>query len=165
MSGIAHDLSGAMASAARTASESVTKIKAAARFGAARSGALEHDTQDAANEDATPRPDPSVISANTQIDGSISTSDELYIQGKVEGDVRATSVIVCQGGLVRGDVKADSIAVYGVVTGNLNGGHVLLCAGSVVDGEIRHAGLGIDPGANFEGTIRRVGTEAPREAK
>ena len=74
--------------------------------------------------------------------------------------VRATSVIVCEGGMVRGDIKADSIAVYGVVTGNLNGGHVLLCAGCTVDGEIRHAGLGIDPGANFEGTIRRVAVEA-----
>ena len=160
MSGIAHDLGGAVASAARTASESVTKMKAVARFGGAKSAAPDHATPNVANESAAPRPDPSVISANTQIDGSISTSDELYIQGKVEGDVRATSVIVCEGGFVRGDIKADSIAVYGVVSGNLSGGHVLLCAGSTVDGEIRHAGLGIDSGANFEGTIRRVAVEA-----
>lgn len=148
MSGI----SSAMANARRSASESVTKLKSGL---APKTGAME-----AANEGASPRPEPSVISANTQIDGSISTTDELYVQGKVEGDVRATSVIVCEGGMVRGDIKADSIAVYGVVTGNLNGGHVLLCAGCTVDGEIRHAGLGIDPGANFEGTIRRVAVEA-----
>jgi cytoskeletal protein CcmA (bactofilin family) len=151
MSGI----SSAMAGARRSASESVTKFKVAARF-----GAKSEEASAGANESAAPRPEPSVISANTQIDGSISTTDELYVQGKVEGDVRATSVIVCDGGVVRGDVKADSITVYGMVAGNLNGGHVLLCAGSTVDGEIRHAGLGIDPGANFEGTIRRVLAEA-----
>jgi cytoskeletal protein CcmA (bactofilin family) len=159
MSGI----SSAMANARRSASESVTKLKVATRFGA--KGAPGDETMAAANESAAPRPEPSVISANTQIDGSISTTDELYVQGKVEGDVRATSVIVCEGGVVRGDIKADSIAVYGVVTGNLNGGHVLLCAGSMVDGEIRHAGLGIDSGANFEGTIRRVAAEAPVAAE
>ena len=151
MSGI----NSAMASARRSASESVTKFKAATRI-----GAKPEQSPVAANESAAPRPEPSVISANTQIDGSISTTDELYVQGKVEGDVRATSAIVCEGGMVRGDVKADSITVYGTVTGNLHGGHVLLCAGSTVDGEIRHAGLGIDPGANFEGTIRRVAIEA-----
>jgi cytoskeletal protein CcmA (bactofilin family) len=160
MSGI----SSAMANARRGASESVTKFKAAARFGA-KAGGPENEAPTAANESASPRLEPSVISANTQIDGSISTTDELYVQGRVEGDVRATSVIVCEGGMVRGDIKADSIAVYGVVTGNLNGGHVLLCAGSMVDGEIRHAGLGIDSGANFEGTIRRVATEAPAAAE
>jgi cytoskeletal protein CcmA (bactofilin family) len=160
MSGI----SSAMANARRSASESVTKIKAVTRFGG-KADASESAAPHAANESAAPRPEPSVISANTQIDGSISTTDELYVQGKVEGDVRATSVIVCEGGVVRGDIKADSIAVYGVVTGNLNGGHVLLCAGSMVDGEIRHAGLGIDSGANFEGTIRRVAVEAPVAAE
>jgi cytoskeletal protein CcmA (bactofilin family) len=157
MSGI----SSAMANARRSASESVTKLKAGFN---AKAGSSD-GSMEAANESSAPRPEPSVISANTQIDGSISTTDELYVQGKVEGDVRATSVIVCEGGVVRGDIKADSIAVYGVVTGNLNGGHVLLCAGSMVDGEIRHAGLGIDPGANFEGTIRRVAVETHAAAE
>jgi cytoskeletal protein CcmA (bactofilin family) len=154
-------MSETMQTVRRTASQSVTMLKAATGFGAGKAQPM----SDPANESAAPRPEPSVISANTQIDGSISTTDELYVQGKVEGDVRATSVIVCEGGMVRGDVKADSITVYGVVTGNLNGGRVLLCSGATVDGEIRHAGLGIDPGANFEGTIRRVGPEAQAAAE
>ena len=154
MSGI----SNAMASARRTALQSVTKFKAAS--GPEQSRAM------AANEDAA-RPDPSVISANTQLAGAVTTTDDLYIQGKVEGDVRATSVMVCEGGIVRGDIIAEAITVYGAVTGNLIGGHVLLCDGSVVDGEITHTTLRIDAGANFEGSIKRkaVATSAPIAAE
>lgn len=134
----------------------VTKLKAAAGFRAP----AEEEAPVAANEDAAPaRPAPSVLSANTEMKGSIATTDELYIQGKLEGDVRATSIIVCEGGVVKGDITADSITVYGSVAGNLYGGHVRLCAGAVVDGEIRHLTLGIDTGANFEGSIRRVAAE------
>jgi cytoskeletal protein CcmA (bactofilin family) len=153
MSGI----SSAMASARRTAFQSVTKFKAAAGgVGAEQASSM------AANEDVAPaRPDPSVISANTQLAGSITTTDELYIQGKVDGDVSATTVMVCEGGVVRGDITAETITVYGAVTGNLIGGHVLLCEGSVVDGEITHSSLRIDAGANFEGSIKRRTVAAP----
>lgn len=147
MSGIARELGDAV----------VMRIRSAAGF---RAPADEAPV--AANEDAAPlaRPDPSVLSVNTEVKGSIATTDELYIQGKLEGDVRATSIIVCQGGVVRGDITADNITVYGSVAGNLYGGHVRLCAGAVVDGEIRHLTLGIDTGANFEGSIKRVAAES-----
>lgn len=143
MSGIARELSGAV----------VTKLKAAAGFRAP----VEEETPIAANESAAPaRPERSLLSANTEMKGAISTTDELYIQGKMEGNVRATSVVVCKGGVVRGDISAEAITVHGVVKGNLSGGNVVLSAGAVVDGEIRHATLGIDPAASFEGTIKRV---------
>jgi cytoskeletal protein CcmA (bactofilin family) len=152
MSGI----SSAMANARRTASQSVTKFRAAAGIGTA-----EQAPGMAANEGAAPaRPDPSVISSNTQLTGSVTTTDDLYIQGKVEGDVRATTVMVCEGGVVRGDIVAEAITVYGAVTGNLLGGHVLLCDGSVVDGEVTHISLRIDAGANFEGSVKRKAVSA-----
>jgi cytoskeletal protein CcmA (bactofilin family) len=155
MSGIAQDL---MENARRSASQSVTKL--ASRL-STKPDAANDDTVVAAptTETAPKRPDPSVLSANTEMKGSITTSDELFIQGKLEGNVRATSVIVCPGGVVRGDIHADSVAVHGVVNGNIQGRDVRLCAGAVVDGEIRHNTLGIEPGANFEGSIKRIATE------
>lgn len=142
MSGI----SSAMETARRTASQ-FTKFKAA--------GAEDASMPSASNEGAPSRPAPSLISANTQLAGSVTTTDDLYIQGKVEGDVRAASVVVAEGGAVRGDIIAESITVHGAVTGNLIGGHVLLCDRSTVDGEITHTSLRIDAGANFEGSIKR----------
>jgi cytoskeletal protein CcmA (bactofilin family) len=157
------NLGGAVANAAAA---SVTRLRAAAGRRAEKSEAAEEEAFIAANEDAEPvRPDPSVLSANTEMKGSIATTDELYIQGRMEGDVRATSVIVCQGGVVRGDIAAETVTVYGTVTGNLDGRHVLLCAGAVVDGEISHCTLGIDTGASFEGSIKRKTAETPIAAE
>jgi cytoskeletal protein CcmA (bactofilin family) len=154
MSRMAHDFGGVVENARRSATQSVTKLTSA--FGRAKAEDAYDEQPEAANEDAAPaRPDPSVLSANTEMKGSITTTDELYIQGRMDGDVRATSIIVCAGGVVRGDLTAESITVYGAVTGNLEGGHVMLCAGAVVDGEIIHSTLGIDTGANFEGSIKR----------
>jgi cytoskeletal protein CcmA (bactofilin family) len=150
----ARDFSGVVANARRTAAQSVSRFKTAAGIGAGAQIAA-NDEAGAPADDAPARPDPSVLSVNTEMKGSISTTDELYIQGRMDGDVRATSIIVCEGGVVRGDLTADSITVYGAVTGNLQGGHVLLCAGAAVDGEIIHSTLGIDTGANFEGSIKR----------
>jgi cytoskeletal protein CcmA (bactofilin family) len=141
MSGIARELSGA-----------VVKLKGAAGFRTP----VEEKAPVAANEDVAPaRAEPTVISASSHLAGSISTADEVYVQGKVEGDVRAASVVVYEGGVVRGDISAEDITIYGAVTGNLIGGNVLLCDGSMVDGEITHTSLRIDAGANFEGSIKR----------
>lgn len=156
---IARELSGAVA---RTATQSVSKLRAATGLGARP----DEQPPMAANEDtATARPDPTVVSANAEMKGSITTSDDLYIQGKIEGDVRAAAVMVCEGGIVRGDITADAITVYGAVTGNLLGGDVLLTDGSVVDGEITHTSLRIDAGANFEGSIKRKAKPAPIAAE
>lgn len=154
MSGIAQDL---MENARRSASQSVTKL--ASRLGG-KPEAANDEAEVVIAEPAPKRPDPSVLSANTEMKGSIKTSDELFIQGKLEGDVRATSIVVCAGGIVRGDISADSVSVYGAVTGNIEARDVRLCAGAVVDGEIRHNTLGIDPAASFEGSIKRVAMEA-----
>jgi len=99
---------------------------------------------------------PSIISVNVELGGQIVSPEELHIYGTIEGDVRATSLIVCPGGAVHGDVVADSVTVQGTVDGRIHGHSVQLCAGGVVRGDIIHVALGIEKGAIFEGASRRV---------
>lgn len=99
---------------------------------------------------------PTMISANTEMKGSISTTDSVEIAGKLEGDIRATAVTVAAGGKIKGDLIADTIMVYGHVDGRLQAQDVRLCAGANVTGEIAHGSLGIDTAAIFEGTIKRL---------
>lgn len=150
------DLNGAVQSVSRTASHSVSLLKAATHFSNGRGAPA------AANESsakpAPVRPALSVISPNTEMKGSITTTDELHVHGKIEGDVRAAAITVCAGGMVRGDLIAETIAIDGAVEGRIEGQHVLLRGGAVVTGEIMHGSLGIDTAALFEGTIKRVAT-------
>jgi cytoskeletal protein CcmA (bactofilin family) len=105
---------------------------------------------------APARPIPTTISANTEIKGSIITSDSVDVAGRIEGDLRAAAITISASGNVKGDLTGDVIMVYGQVEGRLQAQDVRLCAGANVTGEIAHGSLGIDTAAVFEGTIKRV---------
>jgi len=148
------DLNGAVQNVRRTASHSVTMLKAATGMSGrpAQMGA--------AGEPAPLQAPPSIISANTEMTGSIATGDEMHIYGKIKGDVRAAAITVCAGAVVTGDLLAETIVIDGAVEGRLEAQHVLLRAGAMVKGEIMHGSLGIDTAAVFEGTIKRAAAPA-----
>jgi len=88
--------------------------------------------------------------------GSITTAENVEIRGSIEGDVRAASITVFQGGRVKGDLTADVVIVHGKADGRIQAQDVRLAAGANVSGEIMHGSLGIDTAAEFEGTIKRI---------
>lgn len=98
---------------------------------------------------------PSILSANVEMTGSLSSPNALHIYGAVDGNVRAADLTVFAGGSVKGDVIADSVLVHGSVEGRIHAKKVQLCSGAVVRGDIVHASLGLDTGSTFEGVSKR----------
>ena len=149
-------MSETMQTVRRTASQSVTMLKAATGFGAGKASMPEP-----ANEaEATPRAEPTVLSANALFKGVIVTNDSVEIRGTIEGDVRAASITVYPGAKIKGDITADVILVQGAVEGRIQAQDVRLQGGANVIGEIAHGSLGIDTTAIFEGTIKRIANAA-----
>ncbi len=152
-------LTGTVAQARRAAFSSVTFLKAAARLGRTAPGAGPKQemapANDASSEPAPAAPAPSVIGTMAELTGTISTPEELHIAGKIEGDVRASKIVVCAGGVVKGGLTAEVIIIQGEVEGRVEGHDVLLCGGAVVSGEITHRTLGIDTTVAFEGNVKR----------
>lgn len=146
------DMSGAMANARRTAANSVAFLKGAAGLKPAEAPS-EHTPEIPA---PIPAPSPSIISVNAAMTGSITTPDELLVHGTIDGDIRASKISICAGGIVRGDVTAEIVIIHGSVEGRITGQDVHLAAGAIVSGEITHGTLGIDTAAVFEGSIKRV---------
>lgn len=150
------DVSGAVQNVRRTASQSVTMLRAATGLSGRTAPG-----QPAADMAPLAAP-PSIISAHTEMTGSLATTDEMHVYGKIKGDVRAAAITVCAGAVVTGDLIAETIVVDGAVEGRIEAQHVLLRAGAMVKGEIMHGSLGIDTAAVFEGTIKRAA--APQAA-
>lgn len=144
-------LNTAISTARRTASHSVTLLK-----GLARNENTPPDASEPAAHAPTPPQIPSVISAQTQMTGSINTTEELHVQGTIDGDVRAAKIVVCAGGSVKGTLMAETIVVHGAVEGRMDAQHVRLCGNAIAKGEITHFTLGIETTAVFEGTIKRT---------
>jgi cytoskeletal protein CcmA (bactofilin family) len=154
-----------VANAKRAATDSLEFLKSATGLGKGKPGMEPVSTpapavaavQTTAPVARSPRvTGPTVLSPNVEIAGSINSRDELHIYGKVDGNVRATSVTVCEGGSVTGDVVAESVTVNGTVKGRVYGRQVRLLAAAVVEGDVFHSGLGVDTNAMFEGASRRM---------
>ena len=145
----------------RTAAESFNKLRTT--FGrpahdAAPAAAANSNTSaaQAAARKKAGVPAASVLSINVEIAGTVVAPDELHVFGMIEGNVRAQSLTVCPGGVIRGEVVADNITVQGVIEGRVHGLTVQIAAGGSVKGDIIHAALGIDQAGIFEGASKRT---------
>lgn len=97
---------------------------------------------------------PSLISADMVIHGNISTTGEVQLDGALEGDLKAGSLIVGEKATVKGEIVCDNIMVRGSVTGGIRAKQVALAATAHIEGDILHSALSIESGAHFEGNCR-----------
>lgn len=102
-----------------------------------------------------------VIGPSMSIKGEIRAREELVVDGEVEGMLESQSQItVGANGKVKANIKAREVIVYGSVRGNVEVLEKIAIRdqGSVV-GDIKAAGIGIDDGAYFKGSIDIVRPE------
>lgn len=107
-----------------------------------------------------------VIGSSMAIKGEIHSKEELYVDGEVEGKLELQHrLTVGPSGKIRATVKAKEVVVLGSINGNVQASDkiVIKRSGSLV-GDIRTAGIVIDDGAYFKGSIDIVKGEAQREA-
>jgi cytoskeletal protein CcmA (bactofilin family) len=100
-------------------------------------------------------PEVSSISSGLSIIGKIVGHGALTIFGHVEGEVRASTVVIAEGAQMEGEVSAEELTVGGHVKGTIHANRVKLNSTAVVEGDIFHRTLAIEENARFEGTSRR----------
>lgn len=109
----------------------------------------------AASAPHKPKPAASVLSSDLTITGNVRSSGDIQIEGSLEGDVRAQTLIVGETATVKGEVVAEDVVVHGRVVGRLRGVKVRLSATARVEGDIVHKTIAIESGAHFEGSVQR----------
>jgi cytoskeletal protein CcmA (bactofilin family) len=101
------------------------------------------------------------IGASMQIKGDIRTREELVVDGEVEGTLESHSLLtIGPSGKVRANIKASEVIVYGSVRGNVEvaGKIAIRDQGSLI-GDIKAAGISIDDGSYFKGSIDIIRNE------
>lgn len=93
----------------------------------------------------------SSVGSGLIIDGNVTGSGDLHLDGTVKGDVRVNHLTVGESGSIEGKVEAETIEVRGRVVGSIQGKQVKLQATAYVEGDITHEQLAIDVGAYFQG--------------
>lgn len=96
------------------------------------------------------------IGPDTLVDGKITTSEDVCIQGRFKGCVESTSaVLVPEGGQMEADILARNVTIHGRVSGEVEAiEKAELGASGVLTGGILAATVVVQAGATFEGTVR-----------
>jgi cytoskeletal protein CcmA (bactofilin family) len=125
-------------------------------------------TEAAARLEAAMRSEPvakpetiSSIGAGMAMTGTIVCDGPMQIHGRVEGDLRATEILIGDSAHVEGNILAQELVIRGHVKGTIRAIRVKLQGNGTVEGDIYHRSLAIEENAQFEGSSHRV--ENPME--
>ena len=103
----------------------------------------------------------SSISADVTIVGKVTGNGTIKVFGRVEGELRASTLVIADGAQVEGDIVAEDVTIGGRLKGTVHANRVKLQGTATVHGDIFHRSLAIEENARFEGSSRRE--DAPVE--
>jgi len=96
----------------------------------------------------------SVISRALKITGQLESTEDIQIDGEIEGDVRAVNVKVGNNAKIKGGVYGEQVELAGTVEGKIEAKKVVLTATAHMSGDVVHQELKIDSGAYINGHCR-----------
>ena len=97
-----------------------------------------------------------IISNGVKIDGKLTSSGNIRVEGEIEGDISSQkNIVVGEGGKVNGQINADFITVGGKVSGTVRANEKLvLDPKGYLKGDIYTKILVIEEGARFDGNSK-----------
>jgi cytoskeletal protein CcmA (bactofilin family) len=102
-----------------------------------------------------PASTPTVFGKSMKIIGEVSSDEELYLDGDLEGKLNLRNrLTIGPNSKVNANIKAKEIIVFGTIKGNVESeSRVSLRTGASIVGDIKTAGIVIEDGAYFKGGI------------
>ncbi|MGH7001090.1 MAG: bactofilin family protein [Stellaceae bacterium] len=96
----------------------------------------------------------SVISKALKITGQLESTEDIQVDGEVDGDVRGVSVKIGSNAKVKGTVYGDTVELAGTVDGKIEAKKVVLTSTAHMSGDVIHQDIKIDSGAYVDGHCR-----------
>jgi cytoskeletal protein CcmA (bactofilin family) len=93
----------------------------------------------------------SVISKALKITGQLESTENIQIDGQVDGDVKGVNVKIGHGARVKGTVSGDEVEVAGTVDGKVEAKKVILTGTARMTGDVMHDDIKIESGAYIDG--------------
>lgn len=98
---------------------------------------------------------PSIVGLNCTVTGDIVSQGEVHIDGRIDGDIRCSVLVIGEKGVVTGEISAETVRVLGSVTGQITAQAVELAKSARILGDITHECLAVEAGAFVEGRFNR----------
>jgi len=96
----------------------------------------------------------SVISKALKITGQLESTEDIQVDGEVDGDVRGIAVKIGSNAKVKGTVYGDSVELSGTIDGKIEAKKVVLTSTAHMSGDVIHQDIKIESGAYIDGHCR-----------
>ncbi|MEE4153401.1 MAG: polymer-forming cytoskeletal protein [Erythrobacter sp.] len=103
----------------------------------------------------------SVIGSDVMIKGDISASADLHVDGKIEGDIKCSSLVQGEASHINGAVQAEVARLSGKVEGSITARELTILKTAQIMGDVHYDALTIEQGAQVDG---RFAPNAQRQA-
>jgi cytoskeletal protein CcmA (bactofilin family) len=96
-----------------------------------------------------------VIGKNMIIKGKIHSTQDMYLDGEIDGDLNVENCTLTIGpnGKISANAKAREVDIQGAMTGNVESRRIAIRETGRLVGDIRTAGIIIENGAYFKGSV------------
>ena len=98
---------------------------------------------------------PSLLGKEIKILGKISSTGAVQLDGVLEGEIKASKLVIEKSAKVVGSVTSEDLVIKGRIIGPVFGKKVRFGASARVEGDTFHETIAIEDGAYYEGSIRR----------
>lgn len=108
-------------------------------------------------------PVPTIISEGSAVQGDIFSEGIIHIDGRVEGDITCTELVIGLKGCVCGSVNTQTLHLYGTLQGKAMVDKLFIAKTAKLVGDVTHNSIAIEPGAYIDGHCIRAGAPIPAE--
>ena len=110
---------------------------------------------------------PSLLGKEIKIIGKISSKGALQLDGVLEGEIKASKLVIEKSAKVVGSVTSEDLVIKGRIIGPVFGKKVRFGSSARVEGDTFHETIAIEDGAYYEGSIRRhsIAPDTPKVFK
>lgn len=102
----------------------------------------------------------SFIGREVTITGNVGGSGNLHIDGRIDGDVSADSLILGPEGRINGNISAESAQISGSVDGTVAAKALTIESTARINGDLSYDAVSVASGAQVEGRVKRLTRDA-----
>ena len=99
---------------------------------------------------------PSIIAKHSIINGNITSTATIEIEGKVYGEINTKNLIIRESGFFQGKIVAEDIYIQGKFEGNIEAKKISISQTATINGEISYQTMSVQDGACIDAVFKKI---------
>ncbi len=99
---------------------------------------------------------PTILADDLKIEGEVTSTGLVEIEGYVNGAVKASNVTIRENGSIEGSIISENLNIKGKFNGTIHAKQINFFSKSEVSGNIEYEVLSVEDGASIDGQFKKI---------